>query len=141
MLVECKLTRSDFFADRSKPFRHNSELGLGCERWYLTPAGLLSPTDLPPHWGLLEQHNRKLHIIAKASRRTQRTAIGFEYEMNLLLTSLRRVEVRIEPQTITDFLKWKNRMAAYNGGDYPAGLAPPEREPNQHLRRGADDLL
>ena len=37
-------------------------------------------------------------------------------EMNLLLASLRRVEVRIEPQTITDFLKWKNRMAEYNGG-------------------------
>ena len=36
--------------------------------------------------------------------------------MNLLLASLRRVEVRIEPQTITDFLKWKNRLAEYNGG-------------------------
>ncbi len=39
-------------------------------------------------------------------------------EMNLLLASLRRVEVRIEPQTITDFLKWKNRLAEYNGGSY-----------------------
>ncbi len=36
--------------------------------------------------------------------------------MNLLLASLRRVEIRIEPQTITDFLKWKNRMQQYNGG-------------------------
>jgi len=32
--------------------------------------------------------------------------------MNLLLASLRRVEVRIEPQSIPDFLKWKNRMAS-----------------------------
>ena len=141
VLVECKLTRSDFLADRSKPFRQNPELGLGCERWYLTPAGLLSPMDLPLHWGLLEQNNRKLYVIAKAGRRSQRTAVGFENEMNLLLASLRRVEVRIEPQTITDFLKWKNRMAEYNGGDYPAGLAPPERELNQHLQPEADDLL
>jgi hypothetical protein len=38
------------------------------------------------------------------------------------------VEVRIEPQTITDFLKWKNRMAEYNGGQLPQGLVPPEQE-------------
>jgi hypothetical protein len=55
------------------------------------------------------------------------------YEMNLLLASLRRVEVRIEPQTITEFLKWKNRMAEYNGGTYPTGLTPPEQEANVHL--------
>jgi len=55
------------------------------------------------------------------------------YEMNLLLASLRRVEVRIEPQTITEFLKWKNRMAEYNGGSHPAGLLPAEQEDNLHL--------
>ena len=48
--------------------------------------------------------------------------------MNLLLASLRRVEVRIEPQSITDFLKWKNRMAEYNRGTLPEGLAAPESE-------------
>jgi hypothetical protein len=69
----------------------------------------------------------------KASRHDQRTQTGFLYEMNLLLASLRRVEVRIEPQTITDFLKWKNRMVEYNGGSYPAGLLPAEQEINPHL--------
>ena len=54
-------------------------------------------------------------------------------EMNLLLASLRRVEVRIEPQTITDFLKWKNRLAEYNGGSLPQGIVPPEEEHNLHL--------
>jgi hypothetical protein len=54
-------------------------------------------------------------------------------ETNLLLASLRRVEVRIEPQTITDFLKWKNRMAAYNGGRLPQGMAPTEHERNMYL--------
>jgi hypothetical protein len=53
--------------------------------------------------------------------------------MNLLLASLRRVEVRIEPQTITEFLKWKNRMADYNGGALPEGLTAPEQEENAHL--------
>ena len=48
--------------------------------------------------------------------------------MALLLASLRRVEVRIEPQTITEFLKWKHRMAGYNGGQLPKGLIPVEEE-------------
>ncbi len=54
-------------------------------------------------------------------------------EMNLLLASLRRVELRIEPQSITDFLKWKNRMAEYNGGQLPEGVDAFEQEDNSHL--------
>jgi hypothetical protein len=46
--------------------------------------------------------------------------------MNLLLASLRRVEIRIEPETITEFLKWKNRMAEYNRGTMPEGIAVQE---------------
>jgi hypothetical protein len=53
--------------------------------------------------------------------------------MNLLLASLRRVEVRVEPQSITDFLKWKNRMAEYNRGTLPEGLPSTEEETNVFL--------
>jgi hypothetical protein len=53
--------------------------------------------------------------------------------MNLLLASLRRVEIRIEPQTITEFLKWQNRMAEYNGGQPPQGVTSPEKEANSFL--------
>ena len=58
--------------------------------------------------------------------------------MNLLLASLRRVEVRIEPQSITEFLKWKNRMAEYNRGSLPEGLDAAEAEDNVFLED--DDL-
>jgi len=54
-------------------------------------------------------------------------------EMGLLLASLRRVEVRIEPQTIGEFLKWKNRMAEYNGGQLPEGITAREDEANAYL--------
>jgi len=141
VVVECKLSRADFLADCAKPFRQNCEIALGCERWYLTPAGLLSPSDLPQRWGLLELTAGKLHVAVKASRQNQRTPTGLLYEMNLLLASLRRVEVRIEPQSITEFLKWKNRLAEYNGGGYPAGLCPPEQERNPHLAAEACDRL
>ena len=133
IMVECKLSRADFLADRDKPFRQSPARGMGCERWYLTPAGLLSPEDLPQHWGLLGLRAGKVQVAVKAGRQNQRSSAGLLYEMNLLLVSLRRVEVRIEPQTITDFLKWKNRLAEYNGGNYPAGLVPAEQENNSHL--------
>lgn len=132
VLVECKISRADFLADRTKPFRVKPHRGLGCERFYLVPPGMVRIDELPPGWGLLEPGNRKVRLVS-ASARDLRSARGFRYEMNLLLASLRRVEVRIEPQTITDFLKWKNRMAEYNGGTMPRGLVPPEREANCFL--------
>lgn len=136
VVIECKITRADFHADRAKPWRQNSEIALGCERFYLTPKSLLEPSELPQGWGMLELHRGKVEIRAK-SKRNLRSQTGQMYEMNLLLASLRRVEVRIEPQTITDFLKWKNRMADYNGGSMPEGLVPPEEEQNVHLDAAA----
>jgi hypothetical protein len=132
VLVECKVTRSDFLADRAKPFRVKPEQGVGCERFYLVPAGLLRREELPADWGLLELRHNKIETT-RSSARNLRTAAGFRYEMNLLLASLRRVEVRVEPQSITDFLKWKNRMAEYNRGTLPEGLAAAEEEMNVFL--------
>jgi hypothetical protein len=132
VLVECKVTRGDFLADRAKPFRLKPEQGVGSERFYLTPAGLVKPDELPAGWGLLEIRGRGVEIV-HASVKNLRSATGFRYEMNLLLASLRRVEVRIEPQSITDFLKWKNRMAEYNRGSLPEGLATVEEEGNVFL--------
>lgn len=133
VVVECKISRADFFADREKPFRKDPERAMGCERFYLVPQGLISASDLPPRWGLLECKGRDVRLAVKACRQSQRSPAGLMWEMNLLLASLRRVEVRIEPQTITDFLKWKNRLIEYNGGRLPKGIAAPDAEPNVHL--------
>jgi hypothetical protein len=132
VLVECKVTRADFLADRAKPFRQKAEQGVGSERFYLTPPSLLKADGLPVGWGLLELRRGRIEMV-KASLKNLRTAVGFKYEMNLLLASLRRVEVRIEPQSITEFLKWKNRMAEYNRGTLPEGIAPAEEEMNVFL--------
>ena len=132
VVVECKVTRGDFLADRAKPFRTKPEKGVGSERFYLTPASLLKREELPAGWGLLELRRARIEML-QASAKNLRTATGFRYEMNLLLASLRRVEVRIEPQSITDFLKWKNRMAEYNRGSLPEGLTSSEEEANVFL--------
>jgi hypothetical protein len=132
VLVECKVTRSDFLVDRAKPFRSKPEQGVGCERFYLTPANLLRCEEIPVGWGLLEIRGRSVEMV-RPSAKNLRSATGLRYEMNLLLASLRRVEVRIEPQSITDFLKWKNRMAEYNRGLLPEGLEAVEEEQNVFL--------
>jgi hypothetical protein len=132
VLVECKVTRSDFLADRAKPFRSKPEKGVGGERFYLAPPALIKPEELPAGWGLLECR-RGCVEMTHPSAKNLRTAAGFRSEMNLLLASLRRVEVRIEPQSITDFLKWKNRMAEYNRGTLPAGITSAEDESNVFL--------
>lgn len=132
VLVECKISRADFLADRAKPFRKKPELGVGNERYYCVPRGLVRPDELPCGWGLLEYHKRAVKILRPA-RKNFRSHEGFRCEMNLLLASLRRVEIRIDPQTITEFLKWQNRMAEYNGGQHPQGVVPATMESNFFL--------
>ncbi len=132
VLVECKVSRADFLADRAKPFRQKAELGVGSERFYLVPHALVRPDELPAGWGLLEYRKGRIQML-RPSRKDLRNEDGFRCEMNLLLASLRRVEIRIEPQTITDFLKWQNRMAEYNRGQFPEGVTPPDREQNFFL--------
>ena len=132
VMVECKVTRADFLVDREKPWRQKPERGVGSERFYLTLPGLIRVEELATGWGLLELRRGRVEMV-RESAKNLRTAMGFRYEMNLLLASLRRVEVRIEPQSITDFLKWKNRMAEYNRGSLPEGLTATEAEMNEFL--------
>jgi hypothetical protein len=138
VVVECKVSRADFLADRAKPFRIRQEIGLGCERFYLTVPNLVDVEELPLGWGLLECQRGRVRIAHPSSPQSLRSAQGMKYEMNLLLASLRRVELRVEPQTITEFLKWKNRLAAYNGGVLPEGVESSEQEANLYLEGDAE---
>jgi hypothetical protein len=128
IVLECKVSRADFLADRNKAARQQHDKSMGCERYYLAPKGLIREHELPSGWGLLEASRSSVVVTVKAASRSRRGMPAVLAEMELLLASLRRVEVRIEPQTITEFLKWKNRMTAYNGGQLPQGLVPIDQE-------------
>lgn len=52
-LIEAKMSRSDFLADRSKPHRLNPEIGMGKYRYYICPTDLIKPHELPEKWGLI----------------------------------------------------------------------------------------
>ncbi|MGA3210508.1 MAG: hypothetical protein ABSD20_04320 [Terriglobales bacterium] len=135
VVVECKVSRGDFLADANKPCRTTPDESMGCERFFLTPPGLVASEEVPKPWGLLEYGRNGVRLLIKPGRTSLRSPAGLMKEMNLLLASLRRVEIRIEPQTITDFLKWRNRMVHYNGGIPPVGLATPELNEYSQLQQ------
>jgi hypothetical protein len=58
IMVESKVSRSDFLADRKKPERAHG--GVGDYRFYVTPVGLITENDLPANWGLLYYDEKKI---------------------------------------------------------------------------------
>lgn len=68
ILVECKTSRSDYFADAKKPFR-GQEAGMGRERLYLVPQGLITKDELPEHWGLIEIRGRRTTCVVAPKAR------------------------------------------------------------------------
>lgn len=61
VLVEVKVSRADFLADRKKPFRQGA-LGMGNFRYFLCPEGLVEPNELPERWGLLVATSRGVRV-------------------------------------------------------------------------------
>ncbi len=60
VLIEVKVSRSDFLSDKRKPER--SRGGVGTYRFYVAPEGLLSVSEMPNKWGLIEWNGRSLSM-------------------------------------------------------------------------------
>lgn len=50
ILIEVKVSRSDFLSDKKKPHRAK---GMGNWRFYLCPKGMIRKEELPEKWGLI----------------------------------------------------------------------------------------
>lgn len=67
VVVECKVSRSDFFNDAKKPFRIKPEKGMGDYRYYCCPKDLIRPEELPIGWGLMYVYpNGKVRTIKRS---------------------------------------------------------------------------
>jgi hypothetical protein len=77
LVVECKVSRSDFLADAKKGWRTypGREHGMGQERWYLCPDGLLKPEEMPEKHGLLYVRGRTVVVVREAERRPDFSAM------------------------------------------------------------------
>lgn len=73
-VVEVKVTRSDFLADRKKPHRQSG--GMGVWRYYMAPEGLIATDELPVGWGLIEV-SRRGHCKVLAGGMANAKTIGY----------------------------------------------------------------
>jgi hypothetical protein len=92
VLVECKTSRSDFLADAKKPHRMIGT-GAGEYRFFLVPKGLVSTSELPADWGLLEIEGKTITKSLDCKRRTLDMA-GHCSEKLMLLSTIRRIRTR-----------------------------------------------
>lgn len=75
-VVESKVSRSDFFADRAKPHRNGTTAGMGTYRYYICPEGLINIEELPHGWGLLWV-NKRGHVKLMAGHVCCHVAHGY----------------------------------------------------------------
>ena len=94
-LFEIKMSRSDFKADGSKPFRKKEHTGMGLYRYYVTPYGLISPEELPEGWGLLWIAEGGRCYLKATSKRFLKRDQGAEAA--ILVSALRRVGAAAGP--------------------------------------------
>ena len=100
LVIECKVSRSDFLSDKKKPFRRNPGRGMGYLRMYCAPEGLIAPHELPDRWGLLELKPKGLRQTVRVHmNRNQGYADGshtfiernLKAENTVLLSVIRRI--------------------------------------------------
>lgn len=104
LLIECKVSRSDFLADANKPFRKNPQFGMGKHRYYCTPANLIKISELPEGWGLIEVNEkgkaRKVHIPKMSNPNYPEHQMHYyhnrniEAELAMMYSALRRLQLR-----------------------------------------------
>lgn len=87
-LIEVKVSRSDFLADRKKWFRQFPKEGMGAERYFCAPKGMLSIEELPDGWGLLEWDGKRLRAAKRSDNFGDK---NWRAEVSLLLSALRRI--------------------------------------------------
>jgi hypothetical protein len=63
LMIESKVSRSDFKADAKKPERFLG--GVGTYRFYITPLDMILPEELPKGWGLLYVDGKKVIEVVK----------------------------------------------------------------------------
>lgn len=101
VLIEVKVSRSDFLADAKKDFRQHPEQGCGEYRYYCCHDGLISIDEVPEDWGLLYEMNGIITVMKEAKRQVP----NHHSERAIYASIMRRQDVK--PQ-LFDYRNTKN---------------------------------
>lgn len=89
VLIETKVSRSDFLRDFKKPFRQFADIGMGEFRYYICPKDLIKVEEVPEDWGLLYCNEKgKIETIKLANRQQA----NLQCERTILLSLVRRAK-------------------------------------------------
>lgn len=88
ILIECKVSRSDFLEDKHKRHRRTG-CAMGNKRYYLAPQGMIDPDELPEKWGLIEPRETNMRLIRSAESFIDKSN---EMEISLLISAMRRIK-------------------------------------------------
>ncbi len=102
VLIECKLTRSDFLKDATKTVRLKPRSGMGDRRYYLCPADLIQVKGIPAKWGLLWVCKGQVIVKREARGHPER---NFVAEVRFLSSMLRRAQIRIGTRPLSEWLR------------------------------------
>jgi hypothetical protein len=101
VLIECKVSRSDFLVDQRKSFRIYPHHGMGSQRFYCCPIGLLKKEDLPKGWGLIYVDDKlKARANYKPNKGNPQINMDGWFEKNiraeheLMYSALRRLQFK-----------------------------------------------
>ena len=107
IVIECKLSRSDFLSDAAKAVRRNPRSGMGQRRYYLCPSDLIQVKELPPKWGLLWAIKGQIVVKREARGHPERNLAA---EVSFLSSMLRRAQIRIGTRPLSEWLRGENRF-------------------------------
>jgi len=121
IVVEAKVSRSDFLADKAKS--HRVEGGMGNYRYFICPEGLIKPSELPKGWGLLWVNSRGhikaiegaaaylggSYVLANEKLREWKIESDVQREMWLLIRLLSRVG---DVDQMNEWIKESKRLAS-----------------------------
>lgn len=104
LLVECKVSVSDFRADQQKAGRTDPTRRLADRCYYMTPTGLLKVYPggsthadmLPQGWGLIETDGARFRVMFEAATLAEirRTDASYLNERGVLYRELRRYKAQ-----------------------------------------------
>ncbi|QNJ59170.1 coil containing protein [Vibrio phage vB_ValS_PJ32] len=126
IILEAKASRSDFLADKKKPFRANPDTGMGDFRYYICPKEVIKEEDLSgTKWGLIwvspggkctvvRGHvlNRNIRLREENDQRW-RCVKNKEAENDLILSLLIRIGFNADISGLVEAIKSE---AKYNAG-------------------------
>lgn len=117
VLIECKVSRSDFLVDAKKPHRIIGT-GPGEERYYMTPKGMLSTEEIPEGWGLLEVEGKTVAKVKNCLSRMLDIE-GQRHEKIMLLSTIRRIRTRefliVSPCEMDELLSLEPKLSTEEG--------------------------